>query len=221
MGLASLANIDWSEVIIGMVVLLFSLSLHESAHAWMADRRGDPTGRHLGRVTLNPLPHIDWIGTVLFPLLGLLSPLGIFFGWAKPVPVNTANLKNPRWDHVLVAAAGPVSNLLAAVAFLLGLRLLIGFFPGELQAGHTIVSPLYMLCVTGLFLNTILAVFNLIPVPPLDGSWVLAGVLPNQLGSFFDAIRPYSFMLLLVLFFSGIIDILLIPVLNLVNILAS
>jgi Zn-dependent protease len=217
----SLANIDIGKVLIGMVVLLFSLSLHESAHAWVAERRGDPTGRYLGRVTLNPLPHIDWIGTVLFPLLGLLSSFGIFFGWAKPVPVNTANLKNPRWDHVMVAAAGPVSNILAAVAFLLGLRLLIGFFPGELEAGHTIVSPLYVLCVTGLFLNTILAVFNLIPVPPLDGSWVLAGLLPNQLGSFFDAIRPYSFMLLLVLFFSGIIDILLVPVLNLVNILAS
>jgi Zn-dependent protease len=219
--MASLANIDLSEVVIGMVVLLFSLSLHESAHAWMAERRGDPTGRYLGRVTLNPLPHIDWIGTVLFPLLGLLSSFGIFFGWAKPVPVNTANLRNPRWDHVLVAAAGPVSNILAAVAFLVGLRLLVGFFPDELRAGHTVFYPLYLLSVTGLFLNTILAVFNLIPVPPLDGSWVLAGILPNQLGGFFDAIRPYSFILLLALFMSGVFNIVLDPVLSLVSALAS
>ncbi len=219
--MASLANIDLSEVVISMVVLLFSLSLHESAHAWMAYRRGDPTGRYLGRVTLNPLPHIDWIGTVLFPLLGMLTSWGIFFGWAKPVPVNTANLKNPRWDHVLVAAAGPVSNIIAAAAFLLGLRLLIGFFPAEIQAGHTVIYPLYLLSVTGLFLNTILAVFNLIPVPPLDGSWVLGGILPNQLGGLFNVIRPYSFMLLLGLFWSGAFDILLNPVLNLVRVLAS
>jgi len=217
----SLANIDFSEVVISMVILLFSLSLHESAHAWMADRLGDPTGRYLGRITLNPLPHIDWIGTVLFPLLGLLTSFGIFFGWAKPVPVNTRKLRDPRWGHVLVAAAGPISNIVAAVAFLIGLRLLVGFFPEELRAGHTVAYPLYLLCVSGLFLNTILAVFNLIPVPPLDGSWVLAGILPNQLGGLFDAIRPYSFMLLLALFWSGIFNIVLDPVLNFVMILAS
>ncbi|MFB3902960.1 MAG: site-2 protease family protein [Acidobacteriota bacterium] len=219
--MASLADIDIPEVIIGMVVLLFSLSLHESAHAWMADWRGDPTGRYLGRITLNPLPHIDWIGTVVFPLLGMLSQLGIFFGWAKPVPVNTANLRNPRWDHVLVAAAGPVSNVLGAAAFLVGLRLLVGFFPAELRDGHTIAYPLYLLCLNGLFLNTILAVFNLIPVPPLDGSWILAGLLPNQLAGIFDAIRPYSFMLLIALLWSGIFDSVLGPVFNLVTALAS
>jgi len=219
--MASLANIDLPGVLIGMAVLLFSLSLHESAHAWMANRRGDPTGRHLGRVTLNPLPHIDWIGTVLFPLLGMIGGHGILFGWAKPVPVNTANLKNPRWDHVLVAAAGPLSNLIAAVAFLLGLRLLVGFFPDELRAGHTVLYPLFLLCASGLFLNTILAVFNLLPVPPLDGSWVLAGIFPNRVAAFFDAIRPYSFILLLGLIVSGVFDKVLVPVLGLVTVLAS
>ena len=219
--MAALAGIDWSGVLIGMVVLLFSLSLHESAHAWMANRRGDPTGRYLGRVTLNPLPHIDWIGTVLFPLISMIGGGGVFFGWAKPVPVNTSNLKNPRWDHVLVAAAGPLSNVLAAIAFLLGLRLLVAFFPNQLQAGHTVLYPLFLLCVSGLFLNTLLAVFNLIPVPPLDGSWVLAGIFPNRVAGFFDAIRPYSFILLVVLLFSGAFNVVLNPVISLVSILAS
>lgn len=222
MSVESLAKIDWAAVVISMAVLLFSLSLHESAHAWMASRRGDPTGRYLGRITLNPLPHIDWIGTVLFPLVSMIGSHGlVFFGWAKPVPVNTSNLKNPRWDHVLVAAAGPLSNILAAVAFLVGLRFLVGLFPTELRDGHTVFYPLYLFCVNGLFLNTILAVFNLIPIPPLDGSWVLAGIFPNPIAAFFEAIRPYSFILLLALFMSGVLNIVLDPVLNLVTVLAS
>jgi len=214
-----LANIDWSQVLIGMVVLLFSLSIHESAHAWVANRLGDSTGRYLGRITLNPIPHIDLIGTIIFPLLGMLT--GFMFGWAKPVPVNTANLKNPRRDHVLIAAAGPVSNLIAALGFLLVLRLMIGFFPQELEGNHSVVYPLYVLSFTGVFLNLILAVFNLIPVPPLDGSWVLAGILPARFGDLFDAIRPYSFILLVALLWSGLIDVLLSPVLALMHVLVS
>jgi Zn-dependent protease len=219
--MASLANIDLSSILIGMAVLLFSLSLHESAHAWVANRLGDPTGRYLGRITLNPLPHIDWIGTVLFPLIGMIGSPGFMFGWAKPVPVNTANLKNPRWDHVLVAAAGPLSNVIAAGAFLLGFKLLVGFFPAELKAGHTVLYPLFLLSVSGLYLNTILAVFNLIPVPPLDGSWVLAGIFPDRIAALFDAIRPYSFILLIALLMSGVLNLILDPVLSLITVLAS
>lgn len=219
MSVESLANIDWAQVLIAMVVLLFSLSIHESAHAWTAERFGDSTGRYLGRITLNPVAHIDPIGTILFPLLGMMT--GFIFGWAKPVPVNTANLRNPRRDHVLIAAAGPASNVMAAVFFLIGLKFLVGFFAEEINASHTVIYPLYLLCSTGVILNTILAVFNLIPVPPLDGSWVLAGLLPSQFEGLFDAIRPYSFILLLVLLWSGFLDLILGPVLNFVVILAS
>jgi Zn-dependent protease len=216
----SLGNIDPAQVIMGLAVLLFSLSIHESAHARAAEWRGDPTGRALGRITLNPVHHIDPIGTLLFPLMGLIFG-GFIFGWAKPVPVNPNNFKNPRTDHVVVAAAGPGSNLVAAVGFLVGLKLLIVYFPSHIMAQHSVLYPLAQLFEMGVVLNVILLVFNLIPIPPLDGSWILAGLLPGRFTAVFDAIRPYGFMLLLVLLWSGMVQAILGPVLTLVYMLAA
>ncbi len=216
----SIADIDLAWVLINIVVLLFSLSLHESAHAWVAERRGDYTGRYLGRVTLNPVAHIDPIGTILFPVLGLLSGWAMF-GWAKPVPVNPSNLRHPRMDHLLIAAAGPASNLLALVGFLIGLKVLTAYFSAHIAMQHSIVYPLFLLFQAGVLLNAILAVFNLIPVPPLDGSWILAGLLPSNLARVFDTIRPYSFILLVALLWSGLVDVVLRPILVLVRVLAS
>jgi len=199
----NLSEIDPIYILINIGVLLFSLSIHESAHAWTADWLGDSTGRHLGRVTLNPLAHIDPIGSVVFPLLGLVGG-GVIFGWAKPVPVNPSRLRNPKKDHILIAAAGPATNVVAALAFLICLKIMTLFSPMVTREDHTFY-PLFLICYVGLFLNVILAVFNLIPIPPLDGSWVLSGLLPHDLSVLYGRIRPYGFMLLILLLFSGVL----------------
>jgi Zn-dependent protease len=151
------------------IVLILSLSFHEAAHAWMADRLGDPTARHLGRLTLNPLAHIDWIGTVLFPLVAIVSGFPLL-GWAKPVPVNWYHLRSPRRDFAVIAAAGPASNLILAVG---SATLLLGI---DSSGGGS--STVQALLAQSIFLNVLLAVFNLLPVPPLDGSRVVLSLLP-------------------------------------------
>ncbi len=192
--------IDLAQVFIVFIVLLFSLTVHETAHAWTADRLGDPTGRLLGRISLNPLVHIDWIGTVLFPLIGLLGG-GFFFGWAKPVPVNLGRLRRGRTDFMLVAAAGPASNLLIAIAA----SVLLAVLPWEslLTGSRDVAMPLFTLLSRALTLNVLLAVFNMLPIPPLDGGTVLGGLLPAALARRFDALRPYGFLILLVLMVRG------------------
>lgn len=208
----SIGSVDVVTIVIQVVILLFALSVHESAHAWTADRLGDPTARRLGRVSLNPLVHLDLVGSLLFPLMGLALG-GVVFGWAKPVPVNPVFLKNPRADHALVAAAGPASNVLLAIACLLGLKLL-----GDVSAGP--IPVLAMAFYYGLILNVILAVFNLMPIPPLDGGWILSGMLPQLFGKFYDLIRPYSFVLLIMLLYTGVFSVILRPVLAFVRQLA-
>jgi Zn-dependent protease len=179
------------------VMLLLSLSVHEAAHAWTANRLGDPTARLLGRISLNPIAHIDWIGTVLFPLLAMLSGLPLF-GWAKPVPVGWQNLKSPRRDFAVIAAAGPASNLLLAVA-VAAVLVLVG---GRSAAPGATAT---WLLVRALELNVTLAVFNLIPVPPLDGGNVAAGLLPLPLARALNQLRPYGFLILYALLFFGIL----------------
>ncbi len=212
-------DIDLAYAFITLAVLLISLSIHEAAHAWSASILGDPTARLLGRVSLNPLVHIDPIGTVLFPLIGLVSG-GMVFGWAKPVPVNTLNLRRPRQDHLLIAAAGPVSNLAQAALCLLGLHLFQGMFDRSVIATHSVVSPLFQMLYVGLVLNVVLAVFNLFPIPPLDGSWILQGLLPEDLADLIDSIRPYGFMLLLLLLFTGVFSSVIGPIILFVQRLA-
>jgi Zn-dependent protease len=205
---------DVLYILIQVLVLFFSLSLHESAHAWVAERCGDPTGRLLGRVTLNPLPHVDLMGTILFPVLGFLVG-GLIFGWAKPVPVNTANLRNPRRDNILVSAAGPASNLLAAAVCLVGIKLLRS--PGTMESLPSVSEPLAAVFHFGLFLNVILAVFNLMPIPPLDGGWVLEGLLPRCFSPLFEAVRPFGFLLLVMLLYAGVFRSVLRPVVQMVE----
>ena len=198
-------DIDFlAQVFIAFIVLLFSLTVHESAHAWTADRLGDPTARLLGRVSLNPLVHADLIGTVLFPLIAMLTRLPLI-GWAKPVPVNVSRLRHHRRDYVLVAAAGPASNLLLAVVAAIGLRMLT---VSPVTLGEPNVSvPVASLLSRALQLNVLLAVFNMIPIPPLDGGNVLGGLLPPALGSRFDAfVRPYGFILLYALLLTSGFD---------------
>jgi Zn-dependent protease len=196
-----LPAIDYAQVFIAFIVLLFSLTVHETAHAWTADRLGDPTARLLGRISLNPVVHADPIGTVLFPLLSMIGGLPLI-GWAKPVPVNVARLRRARADYVLVAAAGPASNLLIAVVASLALALLPAAPDtiGESEVG----APLAALFSRALVLNVLLAVFNMLPIPPLDGGNVLSGLLPRELAARYDALlRPYGFILLYALMLTG------------------
>ena len=186
-------GIDFAQIFIAFIVLLFSLTVHETAHAWAADRLGDPTARLLGRVSLNPIVHADLIGTVLFPLIAMVTGVPII-GWAKPVPVNIARLRRQRRDYVLVAAAGPASNLV--VAFVAALSLAALPVTPVVLGEPNVSAPLATLLSLAVRLNVLLAVFNMLPIPPLDGGNVLSGLLPPALAQTFDRIRPYGFLLL-------------------------
>jgi Zn-dependent protease len=203
-----LPDINFAQVFIAFVVLLFSLTVHEMAHAWTADRLGDPTARLQGRVSLNPIVHTDPIGTVLFPLLALISNAPLI-GWAKPVPVNVRYLRRARRDYVLVAAAGPASNLALAITASLLLAVL-PVSPQTLDSANVSV-PIAAILSRTMFLNVLLAVFNMLPIPPLDGGNVLAGLLPNRLAVEFNRVRPYGFLLLYVLIFTGGFEKLVLP----------
>jgi Zn-dependent protease len=219
-------------LIIQFVVLLLSLSVHESAHAWTADTLGDPTARYLGRVSLNPIVHADPIGTVLFPLMGMFMLGGAIFGWAKPVPVNVGRLRNPTRDHMLVAAAGPISNLLMAFGLLIALLIaktvsaeagdvLLRVASREMVAGSPVLAPLTAFAYYGIIINVVLAVFNFIPIAPLDGAAVLSGLLPRSLSTAFDTMQSYGFILLIGLLYLGIPAKLYTPVLDFVLSLLS
>ena len=187
-------------------ILLVSLSFHEAAHAWTADRLGDSTARRLGRITMNPVAHIDWIGTVLFPLVAMMSGMPLL-GWAKPVPVNVHNLKSPRRDFAIVAAAGPISNLILATGVAVVVALLGGI-------GTVLNMSVGEFLWQALQLNVLLAVFNMIPVPPLDGGNVLMGVLPESLARAIDQLRPWGFLILYALLFTGALTEIIIPIAN-------
>lgn len=197
-------TIDPLAAALGFGVLLISLTIHEAAHAWTADKLGDPTARMLGRVSLNPLVHIDWIGTVLLPLIAAFSNLPLI-GWAKPVPVNLNNLRHPRRDFAIVAAAGPISNMLQAFVA----AGLFRAFSGQAETDGAILfaNLLYVAVRT----NLLLAFFNLIPVPPLDGGNVLLGLLPANLARSYSQLRNYGFLILYLLMFTGVASAIMLP----------
>jgi Zn-dependent protease len=188
------------EILLRFTVLVVSLTFHEAAHAWTANRLGDPTARLLGRLTLNPIAHIDWIGTVLFPIVAMASGLPLI-GWAKPVPVNGANLAAPRRDFAIVAAAGPISNLILAAGFAIIRVIFSGVSSGASEPAYIFTVFLFL----GITTNVLLALFNMIPVPPLDGGNVAMGVLPAPLARVFAQIRPWGFLILYALMLSGLL----------------
>ena len=204
-------DIDFTQVIISFLVLLFSLTVHEAAHAWTADRLGDPTARMLGRVSLNPAVHADPIGTIVFPLIGLVTNLDFLIGWAKPVPVNTRQLQgNWRQKFMVIAAAGPASNLiLAAIAAIMVRTVAFGASDAGAPLGDGAALNRFLLGM--LQTNVILAVFNMLPVPPLDGGNVLSGLLPARAADVFDHLRPYGFLILYALMFTGVLWTVILP----------
>jgi len=194
--------LDPATIVISVVVLLLSLSVHEAAHAWTAYRLGDPTAQQLGRLSLNPLVHIDMVGTVLLPVIALSTGAPLI-GWAKPVPVNTARLRSGRWGLAAVTAAGPASNLVMAVAAALLLRAVPGLVAAPAEGAMDVRTPLLVFAYTAVSLNVLLALFNMIPVPPLDGGNILGALLPPRLGLTFARLRPYGIFILYGLILTG------------------
>ncbi|MGA7525286.1 MAG: site-2 protease family protein [Acidobacteriaceae bacterium] len=195
------------------VVLIFSLSLHEAAHGWMASRLGDPTARMLGRVTLNPIKHIDLFGTIILPAVMLLINPGFLFGWAKPTPVTPRNFKNVTRDDILTTVAGPVSNVLAAVGATLVLLVIsrvsskgaaiVHFVAATgnlsiLTSSGSLLIPVVGILYLTIFLNLILAAFNLIPLPPLDGSHIFRHMLPYKALRLYDSIGIFGLFVLFI-----------------------
>ncbi len=198
------------EILYQMIAFLFAISVHESAHAWTASRCGDPTARMLGRVSLNPIRHIDLFGTIILPLVAAISHIPLL-GWAKPTPVDPRNFRHPVMDDILTSVAGPVSNFIVATGALLllgGLSLssgagrsavagLAGDFAGT--ASDSSLAPVAMLLYVLMIINIVLAVFNLIPVPPLDGSHVLRHFLPESVRTVYDRIGFFALLALVYL----------------------
>jgi Zn-dependent protease len=203
-----LQYLDFADIFISFIVLLFSLTIHEMAHAWTADRLGDPTARLLGRISLNPIVHADPLGTIVLPLVSLFTQAPLI-GWAKPVPVTLRYLRHPRRDYILVAAAGPASNLVLALfaAILLSILPISPHTLGESNVSVPIAAILSRL----MALNVLLAVFNMLPIPPLDGGNVLGGLLPANLAAVFNKVRPYGFVLLYALVLSGGFEMIVLP----------
>ena len=187
-------------IAIAIIPLLYAIVVHEVAHGWVARQLGDDTAYLMGRLTLNPLKHIDPIGTILVPFV-LLITVGFAFGWAKPVPVNFNNLRNRRRDTILVAAAGPLANLFMAIAWAL-IAKLASLLPDSIAM---LTSPLILMSMFGMIINAILMVFNLIPIPPTDGGRIATNLLPPRLGYQLSRVEPYGFLIILVLLLSGVI----------------
>ena len=191
------------KIIVWILPVVFAITVHEVAHGWVAKKYGDNTASMQGRLTLNPIKHIDWFGTVILPGLLLLTGTGFIFGWAKPVPVDARNFKKPRHDMAMVALAGPVANLLMALGWALLARI------GVIIGVEAISLPLIYTGIAGISINLVLALVNLLPIPPLDGSRILSGLLPNRLAWQYNQLEPYGFYILIALLYFKILNVLL------------
>ncbi len=188
------------RIVVWILPVVFAITVHEVAHGWVAKKYGDNTASMLGRLTLNPIKHIDLFGTIILPGLLLITGTGFIFGWAKPVPVDGRNFKKPLHDMAIVALAGPVANFLMALAWALLARL------GVVIGSEAISLPLIYMGMAGISINLVLALINLLPIPPLDGSRILTGLLPPRLAAQYNQLERYGFIILIVLLYSGVLN---------------
>ena len=189
------------RIVVWVLPVVFAITVHEVAHGWVAKKYGDNTASSLGRLTLNPIKHIDLLGTIILPGILLITGTGFIFGWAKPVPVDPRNFKNPLGDMAIVALAGPVSNLLMALGWALITRLGV-----TIGAGAEAISlPLIYSGVAGISINLVLALINLLPIPPLDGSRILTGILPSYWAWQYNRLERFGFIILLLLLYTNLL----------------
>lgn len=189
--------------------VIFAVTVHEASHGIVANYYGDATAKMLGRLTLSPHKHIDPLGTIILPAVLLFMGTPFIFGWAKPVPITARNLKNPKRDMAIIALAGPVSNLIMALIWAVLAK--IATLLGNIESIHWLSYPLYLMGIAGVQINLILALLNLLPLPPLDGSRVLSNFLKGKIAVIYDQIEPYGFFIIIALLFTGVLSKVLLP----------
>ncbi len=197
------------KIAVWILPVLLAVSLHEAAHAWMANKKGDSTAKSLGRLTFNPFKHIDPIGTIVVPAV-MIFTTGFAFGWAKPVPIDVRNLHNPKKDMMWVALAGPMSNFIMAFLWAVFLNLSVFF----IDSRSTISMFFLLMPIAGITINVILGVLNLLPIPPLDGGRIMAGLLPTSLAVKYNKIEPYGFFIIIALMLTGLLSTIIFPAIS-------
>ena len=206
------------RISIWAIPILAAIVFHEVAHGWVAFRLGDPTAARMGRLTLNPISHIDLFGTVILPLLLVIAHAPFLFGYAKPVPVNFQNLRNPKRHMIWVALAGPATNIILALVSYLLLKILVSLdLPRDGSLASIVVIPLIYMLHASARINIVLAVFNTFPIPPLDGGRVLVGLLPEPYSTTVARVEPYGFLIIVVLLMSHLLDAVLSPLVHFVH----